>query len=192
MIKGGYYPPFVVTGLLYLYFGEKMEDFFTVGIVTTAHGIKGEVKVYPTTDDVKRFKKLKEVYVKTKNDCVKKHVESVKFFKQFVILKLEGIDTMNDAYLYKDATLMVDRENAIKCEKDEYFIADLFGLKVYDEERNLLGELTEVYQTGANDVYEITKEDGKTFLVPAIHDCIKSVDVKNKEMVIHLLQGLMD
>lgn len=168
-----------------------MDDYFTVGIVTTAHGVHGEVKVFPTTDDNRRFKKLKEVILETKKFTKTVKVESVKFFKQFVIVKLEGYDTMDDALTLKQALLRVDRANAVKCEKDEYFIADLYGLKVYDDEDNLVGELSEVYQTGANDVYEIKREDGSTVLVPAIKECILDVDIKNGRMTIHIMEGLL-
>ena len=167
-----------------------MEDLFTVGVVTTAHGIKGELKVFPTTDDARRFKKLKEVIVRSKHKTVTLKVESVKFFKQFVILKLEGIDDMDAAYLYKNAELCVTMDNAVKCDKDEYFIADLIGIKVYDEEDNLIGEISDVIQTGANDVYEIDREDGSKAYIPAIKDCIKNVDISAGSMVIHVMEGL--
>ena len=168
-----------------------MEDFLSVGVITTAHGVHGEVKVFPTTDDVKRFKKLKEVYLDTGKEVKLVKVQGVKFFKQFVIVKLEGIETMDDALLHKNNKLLVSREMAVKCAKDEYFIADLIGLKVYNEENDeLIGDLTEVYQTGANDVYEIKRQDESTVLVPAIKDCIKLVDIAAGRMVIHVLEGL--
>lgn len=167
-----------------------MEDTFKIGVVTTAHGVHGELKVFPTTDDPKRFKKLKEVIVVNKGESKNLKVQGVKFFKQFVIIKLETIDTMDDAYLYRNAELCVTRENAVKCEKDEYFIADLLGIKVYDDCENYIGELTEVYQTGANDVYEIKRTDESTVLVPAIKDCIIDVSIKEQRMTIHVLEGL--
>ncbi|MBP5453867.1 MAG: 16S rRNA processing protein RimM [Lachnospiraceae bacterium] len=169
-----------------------MEDLLTVGIITTAHGVHGEVKVYPTTDDVKRFKKCKELILDDGKNQRKVKLLSVKFFKQFVIIKFEGIDTMDDALKLKNASLLVTRDMAVKCEKDEYFIADLIGLKVYDEENNLIGVVSEVYQTGANDVYEIEKEDSKKVLVPAIKDCIKDVDIKAGKMTIHVMEGLFE
>lgn len=169
-----------------------MEDLFTIGIITTAHGVHGEVKVYPTTDDVKRFKKLKEVIVTNDKITETKKVEGVKFFKQFVLLKLEGINTMDDAYLYKNYSLKVTRENAVKCEEDEYFIADLYGLKVYDEENEYIGEISEVYQTGANDVYEIKRNDESTVLIPAIKECVKMVDISGGKIIIHVMEGLFE
>lgn len=169
-----------------------MEDLLTVGIITTAHGVHGEVKVYPTTDDVKRFKKCKELILDDEKNKRRVKLLSVKFFKQFVIIKFEGIDTMDDALKLKNASLLVTRDMAVKCEKDEYFIADLIGLKVFDEDNNLIGIVSEVYQTGANDVYEIEKEDSKKVLVPAIKDCIKNVDIKEGKMTIHVMEGLFE
>ena len=167
-----------------------MDDFLTVGVITTAHGVHGEVKVYPTTDDVKRFKKARELTLDLKTGKKRVKVNGVKFFKQFVILKLEGYDTMDDALSLKNVPLLVTRAEAVKLEKDEYFIADLYGLMVYDEENNLLGEISEIYQTGANDVYEIKRQDDSTVLIPAIKDCIKLVDIEKGSMIIHLMEGL--
>lgn len=170
-----------------------MEQFFSVGVITTTHGVKGEVKVYPTTDDARRFKKCKElIVVDTGNNSKTYKVESVKFFKQFVILKLEGINTMDAALTLKNNKLLVTREQAVKLEKDEYFIADLIGVNVYDEDNNKLGVVEDVMQTGANDVYEIRKEDGSSFLVPAIKECILEVDVSKAFMRIHVMEGLLD
>lgn len=167
------------------------DDLFKVGIITTAHGVHGEVKVFPTTDDVKRFKKTKELLLDNGKEIKSVKIQSVKFFKQFVILKIENIDTMNDALSYKNAELLVTRENAVKCEKDEYFIADLYGIDVIDEEGVKLGIISNVFQTGANDVYEIEKEDKSTFLIPAIKSCVLDVDINNKVMKIHVMEGLL-
>lgn len=167
------------------------DDLFKVGIITTAHGVHGEVKVFPTTDDVKRFKKAKELLLDNGKEIKSVKIQSVKFFKQFVILKIENIDTMNDALTYKNAELLVTRENAVKCDKDEYFIADLYGIDVVDEDGVKLGVISNVFQTGANDVYEIEKEDKSTFLIPAIKSCVLSVDINNKIMKIHVMEGLL-
>ncbi len=176
-----------------LYFSKLMdeENLLMVGVITTTHGVRGEVKVYPTTDDADRFKKLKKVILFNGKDYSEAAVEGVKRFKQFVILKLAGTETMNDALLLKDAKLFVTRAQAVKCEKDEYFIADLIGLNVVDEKNTGLGVISEVYQTGANDVYEIKRQDESTFLIPAIKECVLKVDIKNKLMTIHLMDGLV-
>lgn len=169
-----------------------MENLFQVGIISSTHGIKGEVKVFPTTDDAKRFKKLKEVLLDTDKEKLCLEIESVKFFKQFVILKFKNYDNINDIEKYKGKSLFVTRENAVKLKKDEYFIADLIGIEVISEDDSLKGKLTDVTQTGANDVYVIMLEDGRELLLPAIKDCILDVDLEKNRMTIHVLDGLLD
>lgn len=168
-----------------------MEEMLQVGVVTTTHGVRGEVKVFPTTDDVNRFKKLKEVFLDIGKEKVSLEIEGVKFFKQMVILKFKGIDTLDDAAGYRQAGLYVTRENAVKLKKDEYFIADLIGVSVYDEADRLLGSLEDVMTTGANDVYVIRMTDGRELLLPAIRQCILDVDVEQGRMKVHVLEGLL-
>lgn len=169
-----------------------MEKRLQVGVISSTHGVRGEVKVFPTTDDVTRFKKLKEVILVTdKTEKVLK-ITSVKFFKQFAIVKFEGIDTLNDVEVYKGASLFVDRKNAVKLQKDEYFIADLIDLEVVDEQENKLGTLVDVMQTGANDVYIVKNDEGKELLFPAIKECILDIDFKAKKMTVHVMDGLLD
>ena len=168
-----------------------MEQLLQVGVISSTHGVRGEVKVFPTTDDVKRFKKLKKVILDTGKEQLPLEIEGVKFFKQFVILKSRGIDNINDIEKYKGKRLLVDREHAVKLKKDEYFIADMIGMDVFTEEGELFGALKDVMETGANDVYIIEVTDGKEVLVPAIKQCILDVDIENRKMVIHLLEGLV-
>lgn len=168
-----------------------MEQMFQVGVISSTHGVRGEVKVYPTTDDVKRFKKLKEVILDTGREQKLLEIETVKFFKQFVILKFKGIDSINDIEKYKGKSLLVDRAHAVKLKKDEYFIADMIGMRVITEDEKEFGILKDVIETGANDVYIIdTKEHGEV-LVPAIKQCILDVDIEHTTMRIHLLEGLV-
>ena len=169
-----------------------MEDLFQVGIITSTHGVKGEVKVYPTTDDVKRFKKLKDIILDTGKEHIALELESVKFFKQMVILKFKGIDTLNDVENFRQKSLYVTRANAVRLRKDEYFIADLIGLKVVDEENKELGTLEDVMLTGVNDVYVIKLLNGKELLLPAIKQCILDVDMENRCMQVHVLDGLLE
>ena len=164
-----------------------MEDLLQVGAITQTHGIKGEVKVFPTTDDVRRFKRLKETILDTGKEKITIEIENVKFFKQFVILKFKGIDDINAVEKYKGKNLYVTRANAVKLKKDEYFIADLVGLCVKDENHTLLGKLTNVIETGANDVYEVSMTDGREVLIPAIKECILEVNVEEGYMTVHLL-----
>ena len=169
-----------------------MTDRLKVGVVTSVHGIKGEVKVFPTTDDSRRFKKLKQVYLDTGKEMLPLEIEGVKFFKQMVILKFKGYDRIEDSMGFIGKNLYVTRENAVRLKKDEYFIADLIGMKVYTEDEAYLGELTEVITTGANDVYTVRMENGKDVLIPAIGQCILDVDVEHETMQVHLLEGLLE
>lgn len=169
-----------------------MENLLQVGIISSTHGVRGEVKVFPTTDDVKRFKKLKEVLLDADGEQRPLQIEAVKFFKQFAILKFKGYDNVNDIEKYKGKSLFVSRENAVKLNKDEYFIADLIGMKVENEDGSFQGVLKDVIETGANDVYTVLCEDGKEVLIPAIKECILEVDLGSNEMKVHLLDGLLD
>ena len=123
-----------------------MEQFLQVGVITSPHGVRGEVKVFPTTDDVTRFKKLKEVILEEKRGQRTLAVEKVKFFKNMVILKLKGVDSMNDAELLRNVPLLVSRENAVKLKPGEYFICDLIGLQVSDEEGKFLKQYITNYR----------------------------------------------
>ena len=169
-----------------------MENLLQVGAITSTHGIRGEVKVFPTTDDVNRFKKLKEVVLDTGKEQITLQIQGVKFFKQFVILKFKGIDNINDIEKYKGKSLFVTRENAVKLEKDEYFIADILGSTVEDEDGNILGTLKDVIVTGANDVYVVENEVGKELLFPAIKECVLNVDVEQSKITVHIMPGLLD
>lgn len=155
------------------------------------HGLRGEVKVFPTTDDPNRFKKLKEVILDTGKEKITLEIEGVKFFKKFVILKFKGFDDINDMERYKGKNLYVTRENAVKLKKNEYFIADLIDLSVYNEKDTYVGVLKDVIVTGANDVYEIKLEDGRDLLLPAIKQCILDVDMEQRRMKVHILEGLL-
>ena len=168
-----------------------MEKLLQVGVISSTHGVRGEVKVFPTTDQVQRFKKLKEVILDTGSEQKVLKIESVKFFKQFAILKFEHYDNINDIEKYKGKSLYVTRENAVKLQKDEYFIADLIGMTAVSDDEALKGTLTDVIETGANDVYVIALEDGREFLLPAIKECILKVDVEGGQLTFHLMEGLL-
>ncbi len=168
-----------------------MEQFLRVGVISSTHGIRGEVKVFPTTDDVKRFKKLKNVILDTGKEHLNLEVEGVKFFKQFVILKFKGIDNINDIEKYKGKDLLVDRANAVKLRKDEYFVVDLIGLEVFTEDGEKFGTMKDVLETGANDVYIIDSLNHGEVLIPAIKQCVLDIDIEANKMVIHLMKGLV-
>ena len=169
-----------------------MEELFRVGVISNTHGIRGEVKVYPTTDNVRRFDDLKEVILDTGKEQLNLHVTSVKYFKNMVILKFNEFDNINDIIPYKGMDLLVTRENAIPLEEGEYYIADIIGSKVITDEDKILGTLTDVLQTGANDVYVVKTKDGKEVLLPSIEECILDRDIENKIVKVHIMKGLLD
>ena len=169
-----------------------MEDLLRVGVITQKHGIRGEVKVFPTTDDPMRFKKLKHCVVQLKREDIELEVQSVKFFKQYVIVKFKNYDSINDIEQFVKKDLMVTRDNAVKCEPGEYFICDLIGLKVITDDGRELGTLTEVLETGANNVYEVTTPDDKQILIPVIDECILAHDMKAGTVTVHLLDGSLE
>mgnify|MGYP000278746944 CR=1 FL=1 len=143
--------------------------------------------------DIKRFKKLKEVYLDTGKERKLLHVVSCKFVKNQPVLRFKEFSNINEVEMYKRKGLFVTRDQAVPLEKDEYFIADLIGLSVIREDNGeVLGELTDVLQTGANDVYEVKMEDGKEVLLPAIRECIKNVDLQKGEITVHVMKGLLD
>ena len=168
-----------------------MEELLQVGVISSTHGIRGEVKVFPTTDDVARFKKLKRVILDTGRERRTLEVEGVKFFKNMVILKFKGIDNINDMEQYKGKSLYVDRANAVKLQKNEYFVADMIGIQVFTEDGAFFGTLKDVMETGANDVYVLDTIEHGEVLIPAIRQCVREVDVEKQKMVIHLMEGLV-
>lgn len=168
------------------------EDFLRVGVITSTHGIRGEVKVFPTTDDPARFKKLKKCVIAAKRANVNVEVQSVKYFKQFVILKFKEFDNINDIEQYVKCDLLVTRDNAVKLQPGEYFICDLIGLKVITDEGTELGTLKDVLETGANNVYVVDDGRGKEILIPVIDQCILGHDLDAGTVTVHLLDGLLD
>lgn len=169
-----------------------MEDKFRIGVIANTHGLRGEVKVFPTTEDPERFRYLKEVLLDTGKDWLELEVSSVRFFKNLVIVKFKGIDSINEVEQYKGMDLYVTRENAIPLEEGEYYLADVIGATVVTEEGEIFGELTDVLtNTGANHVFVVLHE-GKEVLLPVIPDCVKEVNVEQNKVTVHIMKGLLD
>lgn len=167
-----------------------MENYFVVGNIVNTQGIKGEVRVMPTVDDVSRFKLLDHIFVDRKGSIKEYQIENVRFHKQFVLLKLKGVDDMTTAETLKGTVVKITEDMAVPCEEDEYYIKDLYDMEVVTDEGEKLGVITDVIFTGANDVYAVTDDEGKEILIPAIKDCIINVDVENNIMTVKLLEGL--
>ena len=154
-----------------------MEKYLRVGVISSSHGVRGEAKVFPTTDDVQRFKKLKTCILDTGREYKELHIESVKFFKQMVILKFKEIASIDEVMQYKGKDLLVTRDQAVKVVTDE---GEDFGV------------LTDVIQTGANDVYAVKCPNGKEVLLPVIDECILDVDLERQQVTAHIMPGLVD
>ncbi len=168
-----------------------MEDFLRVGVITTTHGIKGEVKVFPTTDDPTRFEALKEVFIVFKNEKIKVNIKSVKFFKQYVIIKFKEFDDINLVEKYKSCDLIIDRKDAVELAENEYFICDLIGLNVVTDEGEDFGVITDVLTSSANDIY-VVKHNEKEVLLPVIDQCVLDVNISEKKVIVHIMDGLLD
>lgn len=168
-----------------------MEDLLKVGVITTTHGVHGEVKVFPTTDEAERFLELDYVLLDTGRELRKLEIQNVKFFKNLAILKFKGIDNINDIEMYKGRDLWIPREEGQELEEGEYYVADLIGMNVLLEDGTVFGTLKDVMETGANDVYVIDTKDRGEVLLPAIRECILDVNVEESTMTVHLMKGLL-
>lgn len=169
-----------------------MDNLLRVGVISSTHGVRGEVKVYPTTDDVNRFKSLKNVILDTGREHMDLEIQGVKFFKNMVILKFKGYDSIDDIEKYKGKDLLITRDQAVELGPDENFIFDLIGLRVVTEDGEEFGTLTDVIKTGANDVYEVKTAEGKEVLLPAIKECVLNVDLTEGTVTVHIMDGLLD
>ena len=166
-------------------------QYFEIGQIVNHFGIKGMVKVNPFTDDISQFEEMETILVDKKGSIKEIQIEEVKYSKNQVLLKLKGIDTVEDAEKYRNCYLKLPREKARKLPKNTYFIADLIGLEVYTEEGNLLGKVDDIYNAGASDIYVIKDTLGKQILLPAIKEVIKQIDLEQEKIVVHLLEGLV-
>lgn len=168
-----------------------MEEYLELGQIVNSYGIKGFLKVVPYTDDNTRFNDLETIYIEKLNKLQEYVIEEVKYSKNLVLLKLKGIDTIEQAEKFRNCYLKINRKDAIELEEDTYFLVDLIGIEVFTESGESLGNIIDVFPTGSNDVYVVKNEEGKQVLLPAIKDVIKSVDIKNKKMVVNLIEGLL-
>jgi len=169
-----------------------MEDVLYIGRVANTHGVKGMIKVIPTTDDPKRFELLKEVLIEDIKGNTKTYtIEEVKYLKQFVLLNLKEVKTMDEAILLKQGIVKIPRDQALELAEDEYYISDLVGLKVNTDTGENLGVLKDVIFTGSNDVYVVKDKDNKEILLPAIKECVKQIDIENNIIIVHIMEGLM-
>jgi len=168
-----------------------MEEYLEIGQIVNTNGLKGNLKVKPLTDDITRFEDLESVYIQKGKELIEFNIQDVKYIKNMVILKLEGIDNIDEAEKYKNFYIKINRENAVELEDDSYFIVDIIGCEVYTDSNQLLGKVIDVFSTGSNDVYTVKNSEGKEILLPAIEDVIKDVDIQNKKITVELMEGLI-
>ena len=168
-----------------------MTKYLEIGQIVNTFGIKGMVKIKPFTDDINRFDKLKKVYIKNKESKKEYQIQEVKYHKNMVLMKLEGIDTVEQADLLRQSYLLVNRDDEEPLEEGVYYIVDLIGLEVYTDEGILLGNVDDIFNTGSNDIYVVKDGKGKQILLPGIPDVIKNVDLESGKIIVHLIPGLM-
>ncbi len=166
-------------------------EYIEIGQIVNTNGLKGVVKVNPFTDDISKFEDLKYVYIQLKNELKKVKIEQVRYNKNQVLLKLEGIDSIEEAEKYRNFYLKTEKESQEDLGEDTYYIVDLIGLDVYSDKNEYLGKIEDVFPTGSNDVYVVKDNLGKQILVPAIAEVVKEVELKNKKMVIKIIPGLI-
>lgn len=168
-----------------------MTKYLEIGQIVNTFGIKGMVKVKPFTDNIERFSNLEKIYIKNKSGQNEYKIQEVKYHKNMVLVKFEGIENPEQADLLRNSYLIVDRETEEPLEAGRYYIVDMIGLDVFTDDNEYLGKLEDIYNTGSNDIYVVKNELGKQVLLPAIEDVIKSIDMDNKKVIVHLIPGLV-
>ena len=166
-------------------------EYLEIGQIVNTNGLKGVVKVNPFTDDISKFEELKYIYIQLKSELKKVKIEQVRYNKNQVLLKLEGIDSIEEAEKYRNFYLKIEKKSQEELGEDTYYIVDLIGINVYSENDEYLGTIEDVFPTGSNDVYVVKDNLGKQILVPAIAEVVKEVELKNKKMVIKIIPGLI-
>ena len=168
-----------------------MTKYLEIGQIVNTFGIKGMVKVKPFTDNIERFNNLEKIYIKNKSGQTEYKIQEIKYHKNMVLIKFEGIENPEQADLLRNSYLIVDRETAEPLEPGRYYIVDMIGLDVFTDDNEYLGKLEDIYNTGSNDIYVVKNELGKQVLLPAIEDVIKNIDMDNKKVIVHLIPGLV-
>jgi 16S rRNA processing protein RimM len=166
-----------------------MKDYIKVGKIVNTHGVKGCIKCVPFTDDMERFDDLEYVY--TEKDNIKRKIKDVWYRKGTVYLTLENIEDMDTAETFKNTYISIFENQLRELPEDTYYLFELEGMKVYSTEGAYIGEISEIYQPGANDVYEVKNND-KTYLIPAVKEVVKEVNMKDRKIIINVIEGLLE
>ncbi len=165
-----------------------MVEYFEIGQISNTHGLKGEIKVRAFTKEQKRFEELSSILIDFKGELKKYDIEKIRYQKDFVLLKLKNVDDIDEALKLKGNYIKIPRNDAKKTDENEFFIADLIGCEVYEDD--LIGIVDDVFTAGASDVYVIKRKGKKDLLIPAIESVIKKVDVSNKRIDVKIPRGL--
>lgn len=168
-----------------------MVEYFEIGHISNTHGLRGEMKVRPFTETNKRYEELKKVLINIKDEYKEYEIENVRYQKDIVLLKLKGVDDIETAEKLKNHYISIPREDAKTLEEGEYFIADLIGCEIF-ENNELVGTLDDVFTAGASDVYVVKRKSKKDLLLPALKSIIKKIDVVNKRIDVEIPRGLDD
>ena len=165
------------------------KEYFRVGVITEPHGVHGEVKLFLTTDDIAHLKKVKCFYMPGAEGMEELHPVGMKQQNDRLILRFAELTDRDMAEKLRKREIYVERAQAVPLGKDEYYISDLIGLQVYENDVKI-GVVEDVLETGANDVYQIRREDGRELLLPAIKQCVLKVDVEAGRMEVSVMEGL--
>ena len=167
------------------------EEFITIGKIVSTQGNKGEVNILPLTNSIDRFKNLVTVFLRNNNTQATLNIEKIRIKENTVILKLKDIESIEEAKIIVGSFLEVERKNAVKLPKDTYFVFEIIGLEVYDENNIFLGKVENVISTGSNDVYIVKGKNKKEFFIPAIREVVKNVNFEKKRISIKMVDGLI-
>lgn len=168
-----------------------MEEYLEIGQIVNTNGLKGMLKIKPFTDDITRFEDLEFVYIQKGQELIEKNIEEVKYVKNMVLLKLEGIDNIDEAEKYRNLYIKINKKDIGDIPEDSYLIVDMLKCNVYTDEDKLLGKMVDVLTTGSNDVYVVKTESGKEILLPAIKEVVKDINIQNKKIIVKLMDGLI-
>lgn len=167
-----------------------MHEYLEVGQIVNTNGLKGVLKINPFTDDIRRFDKLKTIFVQHKSELITLEIETVRYNKNLVFIKFKGIDTIEEAEKYKGDYIKVNRKDEEPLPENTYYIVDLLGLDVYTKSNEYLGKIDDIFPTGSNDIYVVKDKLGKQILLPAIKEVINKIDIDNKKIIVTLIDGL--
>jgi len=167
-----------------------MEEYFEIGQIVNTNGLKGILKIKPFTDNITEFETFEKIYIQKGKELIEFRIEQVRYNKNMVLLKLEGIDDINKAEEYRNLYLKVNRDALPDLPDNTYYIVDLLDCNVVTEEGENLGQVKDVFNTGSNDIYDVKDENGKQILIPAIKEVVKNIDITNKKIIVKLMEGL--